>query len=726
MQQVDNNFSDISNEISQLLDSSEQSRNSSVQSAVESGQMEETWRQSAIQEHYHTIISTAPLILFTTDCNGIITLSEGKGLELFGRKAGESVGQSLFDLYRDVPQILDSARRALAGETLTALAPIGNRTFETCYAPLRDADNQVTGLVGVALDITERVRAEQALQARERYFRALTEQASDLVMILDATGIYRYASPSHKHILGYAPEKLLGTSAFDFIHPDDLPQTLADFTSALQYSSTAARTECRARHANGSWVYLECVGHNCLHDPDIAGLIINARDITERKAMEEVLRHSALYDSLTGLPNRTLLQEQLAQTLQMTTDYNSETALLIMDIDRFKDINDTFGFQYGDQLLQEVAMRLRQALPVSYIIAHLYGDEFAILLQIANEDSVQHAADTIHTALEEPFTLADCPLQITASIGVALYPLHGTDPVTLLRHADIAMYTAKRAHEGYALYDLTHNEQDSSHRLTLVAALRHAIHHDELTLYYQPKVNLKTGQSNSVEALARWQHPTYGFIPPNQFIALAEQTGLIAPLTHWVLKTAIRQCSQWLCAGIELSVAVNLSAYDLREITLPNKIAALLREYDVPPRLLRIELTESTIMTDTDRSLDVLTRLARLGIPISIDDFGTGYSSLAYLKRLPVDELKIDRSFVQHMTHVETDATIVHSTVTLAHNLGLQVVAEGVEDVDTFHLLARLSCDTAQGYYMSRPLPAQDTERWIRHTQQSIVSQNGL
>src|SRR6266516_6409190 len=376
MQQVDNNFSDISNEISQLLDSSEQSRNSSVQSAVESGQMEETWRQSAIQEHYHTIISTAPLILFTTDCNGIITLSEGKGLELFGRKAGESVGQSLFDLYRDVPQILDSARRALAGETLTALAPIGNRTFETCYAPLRDADNQVTGLVGVALDITERVRAEQALQARERYFRALTEQASDLVLILDATGIYRYASPSHQRIMGYLPKELIGTNAFDFIHPDDLPQSLANFADALQNSNTVVRMEYRARHANGSWITLECVGHNCLDEPAVAGLIINARDITERKAMEEALRHQALHDALTDLPNRRLLQERLAQAIQTAAQGESGTALLMMDLDRFKDINDTFGPHYGDLLLQQVGTCLRQAVDSPNTVARLDGDEF--------------------------------------------------------------------------------------------------------------------------------------------------------------------------------------------------------------------------------------------------------------------------------------------------------------------------------------------------------------
>ncbi len=396
-------------------------------------------------------------------------------------------------------------------------------------------------------------------------------------------------------------------------------------------------------------------------------------------------------------------------------------ALLVIDLDRFKDINDTFGHQHGDLLLQQVGARLRQTLSDSETVAHIGGDKFAVLLPAADELAARKVVSALRGALEEAFIVADSPLQVEVSIGVVLYPAHGTTPLTLLRHADTAMYTAKRTHEGYALYDATHDDQSSSRRLALIGALRLAITNNELTLYYQPKVDLKTGTSCSVEALARWQHPTYGFVPPDQFIPLAEQTGLIMPLTHWVLEAAIRQCSDWLRAGLDLGIAVNLSMWNLREATLPETIARLLEQYNVPARLLRLELTESAIMSDTDHALEVLLRLSGLGIRISIDDFGTGYSSLAYLKRLPVDELKIDRSFVQHMAEIETDATIVRSIVTLAHSLGLQVVAEGIEDQATWQMLSALDCDTAQGYYMARPLPTQELEHWLQNMKETVA-----
>jgi diguanylate cyclase len=392
-----------------------------------------------------------------------------------------------------------------------------------------------------------------------------------------------------------------------------------------------------------------------------------------------------------------------------------------MYLDRFKEINDTFGYSHGDFLLQQVGIRLRKAMSISDSVARLGSDEFAILLPSADEESARQVASKLCAVLDEPCMVAGFPLQVEASIGIALYPAHGSDALALMRHADIAMYSAKRIHEGYVIYNAQHDDLDSARRFALIGALRHAISANELTLYYQPKADLKTGTLRSVEALARWQHPIYGFVPPDQFIPLAEQTGLITPLTQWVLETAIRQCGDWLRTGLDLCVAVNLSMWNLREATLPDTIARLLEHYKVPARLLRVELTESAIMTDTELALDVLKGLSALGIRMSIDDFGTGYSSLSYLKRLPVDELKIDRSFVQHMATIEKDATIVQSTVTMAHGLGLQVVAEGVEDLATWHLLAAINCDIAQGYYMSRPLPAADLERWLRSTQQTVA-----
>ncbi len=297
--------------------------------------------------------------------------------------------------------------------------------------------------------------------------------------------------------------------------------------------------------------------------------------------------------------------------------------------------------------------------------------------------------------------------------GRELYPTHAKDGLTLLRRADMAMYVAKQAHEGYALFEEAF-EQHTPRRLGLIADLRRAITTDELTLYYQPKVNLGTGSVSCVEALVRWQHPAQGLIPPDEFIPLAEQTGLIKALTRWVLEEAVGQCGTWLRAGRELGVAVNLSAWDLRDVKLPERVAALLECHAVPARLLSIELTESSVMTDMRRSLDILAQLFALGVSISIDDFGTGYSSLAYLKRLPVNELKIDRSFVQQLSTSVADATIVRTMVELAHSFGLRVVAEGIEDRTVLDMLTAFHCDLAQGYYFSRPLPVQHFEQWLQ------------
>lgn len=708
------------------------------------------------------IVSHAPIILFATDINGIFTLSEGQGLHALGTKPGESIGTSVFERYSHSPEILDAVNRALQGEHVSYVVDFSATSnkplvYEAQVSPLYDEKRQIQGVIGVAMDVSARVKAEQELQARERRFRTLTENASDLVLVLDAMGIYRYASPSHKHILGYEPEQLLGTCIFDLMPSGALARAMNIYTHALE-EGFLARDMCLLRRIDGTYIYVEYSGHNCFDDPDINGFVINGFDVTQRVTLERTLRHQALHDSLTDLPNRTMLTQCLEEAIQkkcaradgtmncattageeaiqnthtMATDTmhcvptegegeQGGIALLTMDLDRFKEINDTFGHHVGDILLQQVGTRLRRVIvEPSAIIARLGGDEFAVLLSKATKRQTQEVTAALRVAFEEPFIIEGFPVQVATSIGAALYPEHGEDALTLLRHADIAMYEAKREHEGYLLYDSS-RDRCNARRLALTGALRHAIAKNELCLYYQPKVDLRTNTIHSVEALVRWQHPEFGFIPPDQFIPLAEQTGLITQLTLWVLENAIRQCREWMDGGLDLSIAVNLSMWDLREEMLPATIATLLECYDVPPRLLRVELTESTMMTDVERALNVLLQIAEQGVQVSVDDFGTGYSSLAYLKRLPISELKIDRSFVQHMSNVETDATIVRSTVMMAHGLGLQVVAEGVEDEATTQLLSELKCDMAQGYYISRPVPASTLIQWLRETKARIV-----
>jgi diguanylate cyclase (GGDEF)-like protein len=433
--------------------------------------------------------------------------------------------------------------------------------------------------------------------------------------------------------------------------------------------------------------------------------------------------YQASHDALTGLPNRVLLQENIAAAIDTAGGDHPGAALLLIDLDRFKEVNDTLGHHYGDQLLIQVARRLQGALRSGETVARLGGDEFAVLLPgLSSVRDVTAVAARLQDALDAPFALDALSLTAGGSIGAALFPEHGSTADELLQRADIAMYTAKTRRIGFALFDGRQGSTDPR-KLTLAGDLRRGIEQGQLVVHYQPKVDAQTGTVLGAEALVRWQHPEHGLIPPDEFISLAEQTGLINPLTRFVLDAALQQCRSWLLAGHELSVAVNVSTHRLLDLSLPDEIADMLARWQVPARLLTLEITESAIMTDPDRAMQVVERLHAQGVHLSIDDFGTGYSSMAYLKTLPVHELKIDRTFVSSMTTSERDAVIVRSTVELGRNLGLRVIAEGVEDLPTWHELDAVGCDGLQGYYISRPIPVEDFERWLA-TQRTLTPAN--
>ena len=427
------------------------------------------------------------------------------------------------------------------------------------------------------------------------------------------------------------------------------------------------------------------------------------------------LLRQAFHDALTGLPNRTLLQDRVQQAILAASRTGSPVALLLMDLNHFKEINDTFGHHYGDLLLQQLGSRLESVLRQSDTVARLGGDEFALLLPATDEQGAIMVAEKIRDALGQPFDVQSHCLTVGASLGITLYPSHGSDASTLLQRADVAMYYAKRTDSGYAVYAAEHDEY-SPDRLSLINELRQAIEQGQLLLYYQPKVSLHTKAIQGVEALVRWHHPQRGLIPPDQFIPLAEHTGLIKPLTTWVLNRALQQCHDWQAAGLDLSIAVNLSARSLHDPHLVTTVAQVLDRWEITPDHLTIELTESALMVVPRHGAEILERLHTMGIRLAVDDFGTGYSSLAYLKSLPVDEIKIDKSFVRDMTAQEGDIFIVRSVADLGHSLGLEVVAEGVEDQQSFHLLERLGCDLAQGYLLSRPLPPADLQAWLLET----------
>ncbi len=427
---------------------------------------------------------------------------------------------------------------------------------------------------------------------------------------------------------------------------------------------------------------------------------------------QQALEHQALHDALTELPNRSLLMDRLQQAIYSARRENSPLALLMMDLDRFKEINDTLGHHVGDRLLQQVAARLLGTLRESDTVARLGGDEFAILLPHTSIEDARHLGSRTLNTLEQVFSVDGHQLYIGASIGIAAYPHHGTSGQTLIQRADVAMYVAKRNKLSQSVYDPS-EDQHSVGRLALMSDLRTALDDDSLELYYQPKLRLNNGQVVGVEALLRWRHPERGAIRPDELVPLAEQTGLIKPLSMWVVDRAVRQAAQWRDKGIELNIAVNLSVYNLQDAALILQLRECLDRHRLPPRYLSLEVTESAMMSDPVHAVEVLSALDAMGVRLAIDDFGSGFSSLGYLKQLPVDELKIDKSFVMDMHEDENDAVIVRSIIDLAHNLGLTVIAEGVETADIWEVLNVLRCDHAQGYYMSRPLPAQQLEQWL-------------
>jgi diguanylate cyclase (GGDEF)-like protein len=441
-----------------------------------------------------------------------------------------------------------------------------------------------------------------------------------------------------------------------------------------------------------------------LHEEMHKNEAVLAERLQQSEVLNQALEHQALHDLLTDLPNRTMLHHRLDQALARRAPDGS-LALLLIDLDRFKEINDTFGHQYGDLLLQQIEPRLRTVLAGGDVVARLGGDEFAVLLTDADAAHAERVARQLLLALDEPFSVAGYTLDIGGSIGISVCPEHASDPDLLLRRADIAMYVAKRSSRGLAVYSPEH-DQHSPDRIALVGELRRAIDNDELVLLYQPKVSLQTGRTIGVEALVRWHHPRRGLVAPDQFVPLAEQTGLIRALSRWVLDTALRQARAWRKAGLDVPIAVNLSMRDLHDPELPDIVAMLLAAWQVPSSSLMVEITENGLMADPARALTTVAALRAMGIRIAIDDFGTGYSSLAYLKRLPVDELKIDRSFVRELAANRDDLAIVRSTIGLGHDLRLKIVAEGVEDVETLALLRSLGCDIGQGYHIGRPVTA--------------------
>jgi len=526
-----------------------------------------------------------------------------------------------------------------------------------------------------------------------------------------------YVSPAYETIWGGSRQRLYEKpeSWMDAIHSEDRERVRHSIIQ--NQSSGRYDEEYRIVRPDGEVRWIRDRAFPVQDESGRRARVVGiAEDMTARRRMEQTVHRMAFYDAITALPNRNLLYDRLQAAIQDSRRTGKMLALLLMDLDHFREINDTLGHRRGDLLLQQLGERLGKAIYDRDFVARLGGDEFAVLLrELSARDDVFIAVGKITKALEPFFVIEDVPIALETSIGIALCPEHGKDADTLIQRADVALYAAKKTGRGHALYA---QELDpySPQRLALMAELRDAIERNQLVLYYQPTINLATRTVFGVEALVRWRHPERGVIPPDQFIGPAEQTGLIHPLTRWVLETAMQQCVGWLQAGLDLMVSVNLSARNLLDQKLPKTVASLLRASGVAPHRIRTEITESAIMTDPAGAGEVLAKLHGIGLRLSIDDFGTGYSSLNHLRKLPIDEIKVDRSFVSGMNANDDDAKIVRSTIELAHHLGLEVVAEGVETPEVLNRLVEMGCDAAQGYHFSRPLPADEFVGWLRQS----------
>ncbi|WP_192903568.1 putative bifunctional diguanylate cyclase/phosphodiesterase [Achromobacter aloeverae] len=584
---------------------------------------------------------------------------------------------------------------------------------------LRAPDGRALRVAGAMTDITDSMvlldlkRYAEDIAARYRDQASLLDKTTDAVVVRGLDGRIQFWNKSAERMYGWSSEEATGRLVAELIYDD---HALLDDITGRILTHGEWRGEIRHRRKDGTTFPVE--GHWTLV-LDEAGepkaiMVINT-DITQRKAAEQKIRVLAMYDSLTGLPNRTLCMESLGRALLEARMNDGMLAVLFMDLNRFKEINDTRGHGVGDQVLVQVARRFQAVLGKGEILSRLAGDEFIVATPVANRDAASELAQRLQGALTDPVAAADHTFFMRVSVGIAVHPMDGATIDDLLKRADIAMYRAKRGGGGHVFYEPEMSD-GLAERMELAKDLARALDNGELQLHYQPKVDLGTGAMVGAEALLRWYDPRRGWVSPADFIPIAEGRGMMVPLGRWVLREACRQMKAWQRQGLHFSgrLAINLAAQELDDGMLASNIVDIVRAADLAPSSFELELTESGLMGDVERAIVVMAALKTAGFALSIDDFGTGYSSLAYLKRLPVDKLKIDISFVRDMLNDRHDHTIVTTILGMAHNLGLSAIAEGVERAEQADALRAMGCDEAQGYYYGRPQPAQVFARtWL-------------
>jgi diguanylate cyclase (GGDEF)-like protein/PAS domain S-box-containing protein len=579
--------------------------------------------------------------------------------------------------------------------------------------------------VGLALDreaLTETFHARRS----EARFQTLVQNASDIILIARPDTTITYQTPSATSILGYEPGSLEGERLTTLLHPDDVEQALAVYTAVAFRAGTPVTAQWRVRHRQGSWCHVEVVANNLLRDPTVEGIVLTMRDVSERKGLEEELKHQAFHDALSGLANRALFRDRLDHASARAARSRTSLAVLFLDLDDFKLVNDSLGHAAGDEMLVAVGARLVRSLRAGDTAARLGGDEFAVLLEeTSGPEEACLLAERIIDDLRVPMRIADRDVPVRVSIGIALSPAGGEHPADLLQAADVAMYAAKG--RGKGRYEVYHPSLQVAitERLERSAELQRAVDEREFVVYYQPIVSLDANKTVGVEALVRWRHPERGLLLPAEFISLAEETGLIIPLGRWVLQQACRQARQWQLdhpLASRLRMSVNISARHFQHDGLVEDVSSALQAGGLEPESLILEITESVLVQDADAVVARMLALKLLGVSFAIDDFGMGYSSLSYLKRFPIDILKVDKSFVDGVGDSPENSALAEAVVQLGNTLHLQTVAEGIEEARQVEGLRALGCQLGQGFYYAKALPPQEIDDLLSRQSSSELS----